>query len=160
MGYSWSRTISFNHPKVLFIQHAHNKKKTKSKQFITLSRFSYYRSAHALILVYDISCQPTFDCLPDWLREIQEYANSKVLKILVGNKTDRDDREIPTAIGEEFAKQQGMYFLETSAKEAENVERLFYEIAAELIEQARTKEVRLIPLWVASLFLQFWSEKW
>lgn len=75
------------------------------------------------------------------MREIQEYANSKVLKILVGNKTDRDDREIPTGIGEEFAKQQGMYFLETSAKEADNVERLFYEIAAELIEQARTKEV-------------------
>ncbi|KAI8119425.1 Ras-related protein Rab-30 [Lucilia cuprina] len=101
---------------------------------------SYYRSAHALILVYDISCQPTFDCLPDWLREIQEYANSKVLKILVGNKTDRDDREIPTQIGEEFAKQHDMYFLETSAKEAENVERLFYEIAAELIDQARSKD--------------------
>ncbi len=45
---------------------------------------SYYRSAHALILVYDISCQPTFDCLPDWLREIEEYANSKVLRVLVG----------------------------------------------------------------------------
>lgn len=90
--------------------------------------------------MYDISCQPTFDCLPDWLREIQEYANSKVLKILVGNKTDRDDREIPTKIGEEFAKQHDMYFLETSAKEAENVERLFYEIAAELIDQARRKD--------------------
>lgn len=59
----------------------------------------------------------------------------------IGNKTDRDDREIPIAVGEEFAKQQGMYFLETSAKEADNVERLFYEIAAELIEQARSKEV-------------------
>lgn len=93
-----------------------------------------------MILVYDISCQPTFDCLPDWLREIQEYANCKVLKILVGNKTDRDDREIPTQIGEEFAKQHDMYFLETSAKEAENVERLFYEIAAELIDQARRKD--------------------
>lgn len=34
-----------------------------------------------------------------------------------------------------------MYFLETSAKEADNVERLFYEIAAELIEQARSKEM-------------------
>lgn len=45
---------------------------------------SYYRSAHALILVYDISCQPTFDCLPDWLREIEEYASTKVLRILVG----------------------------------------------------------------------------
>ena len=65
---------------------------------------SYYRSAHALILVFDISCQPTFDCLGEWIREIQEYANPKVLKILVGNKTDRDDREVPTAIGEEFAK--------------------------------------------------------
>lgn len=34
-----------------------------------------------------------------------------------------------------------MYFLETSAKQADNVERLFYEIAAELVSQARKKEV-------------------
>lgn len=58
-----------------------------------------------------------------------------------GNKTDRDDREIPIKVGEEFAKQQGMYFLETSAKASDNVERLFYDIAAELIEQARSKEM-------------------
>jgi GTPase SAR1 family protein len=43
---------------------------------------SYYRSAHALILVYDVSNQPTFDCCPDWLREIEEYASSKVRKTL------------------------------------------------------------------------------
>ncbi|KPJ19304.1 Ras-related protein Rab-30 [Papilio machaon] len=78
-------------------------------------------------LVYDISCQPTFDCLPDW----------KVLRILVGNKTDREDREIPRHIGEDFAQRHGMYFLETSAKEAENVERLFMEIAVELMEVMR-----------------------
>jgi small GTP-binding protein len=83
---------------------------------------SYYRSAHALILVYDISCQPTFDALTDWIREIQEYANPKVLKILVGNKTDREDREIPIRVGEEFAKQHDMYFLETSSKQGENGE--------------------------------------
>lgn len=98
---------------------------------------SYYRSAHALILVYDISCQPTFDCLPDWLREIEEYASNKVLRILVGNKIDREDREIPTHVGEDFAQRHGMYFLETSAKEAENVERLFMEIAAELMEVSK-----------------------
>ena len=46
---------------------------------------SYYRSAHALILVYDVSNQPTFDCCPEWLREIEEYASPKVLKVLVGN---------------------------------------------------------------------------
>lgn len=62
------------------------------------------------------------------------------------------------AIGEEFAKQQGMYFLETSAKEADNVERLFYEIAAELIEQARTKEVSSICLiiFVFQIWIEFW----
>lgn len=53
---------------------------------------------------------------------------------LLGNKIDREDREIPTHVGEDFAQRHGMYFLETSAKEAENVERLFMEIAAELME--------------------------
>ena len=122
---------------------------------------SYYRSAHALILVYDVSNQPTFDCCPDWLREIEEYASPKVLKVLVGenhlstnefndlkenttvlinksiiagNKTDRDDREIPTEVGEEFSQRHSMYFLETSAKASENVERLFTEIAHDLLQ--------------------------
>ena len=45
---------------------------------------SYYRSANALILVYDISCQPTYDALPQWLQEIQAYANPQVLSYLVG----------------------------------------------------------------------------
>jgi len=34
--------------------------------------------------VYDVSSQPTFDCLPEWLREMEEYANAKVLRVLVG----------------------------------------------------------------------------
>ncbi|KAJ8965237.1 hypothetical protein NQ317_006203, partial [Molorchus minor] len=95
---------------------------------------SYYRSAHALILVYDISCQPTFDCLPDWLREIEEYASNKVLRILVGNKIDREDREIPIHVGEEFAERHNMYFLETSAKDSDNVEKLFMYIAENLMK--------------------------
>jgi len=101
---------------------------------------SYYRSAHGLILVYDVSSQPTFDCLSEWLREIEEYANAKVLRVLVGNKTDREDREIPTYVGEDFAQRSNMYFMETSAKEADNVEKLFMEIAHALIEQAKVRE--------------------
>lgn len=101
---------------------------------------SYYRSAHALILVYDVSAQPSFDCLPHWLREVEEYASPKVLRVLVGNKIDREDREIPTSIGEEFSRVNNMYFIETSAKECDNVDKLFHEIARDLIQNARPSD--------------------
>lgn len=52
----------------------------------------------------------------------------------VGNKIDREDREIPTHVGDDFAQTHSMYYLETSAKEAENVEKLFMEIATVLME--------------------------
>nr|CAD7413119.1 unnamed protein product [Timema poppensis] len=85
---------------------------------------SYYRSAHALILVYDISCQPTFDCLPDWLREIEEYASNKVLRVLVGTLLTLGPRSsLPSCTA-----------LALNRPEAENVEKLFMEIAAELME--------------------------
>lgn len=45
---------------------------------------SYYRSANALILTYDITCEDSFRCLPEWLREIEQYANNKVITVLVG----------------------------------------------------------------------------
>lgn len=120
--------------------------------------------------MYDISCQPTFDCLPEWLREIEEYANSKVLRVLVGtyickwtffgleltsysrflpfagNKLDREDREIPTEVGEQFALRHNMYYLETSAKEADNVERLFIQIAAELMDVSVKMTVQTVFL--------------
>ena len=45
---------------------------------------SYYRSANALILTYDITCEESFRCLPEWLREIEQYASNKVITVLVG----------------------------------------------------------------------------
>lgn len=71
-------------------------------------------------------------------RVVQFYENYVLFKTS-GNKIDREDREIPTHVGEDFAQRHGMYFLETSAKEAENVERLFMEIAAELMEVSKSR---------------------
>jgi hypothetical protein len=57
-----------------------------------------------------------------------------MLTLFPGNKTDRDDREIPSEVGDEFAQRHAMYFLETSAKASDNVEKLFTEIAHELLQ--------------------------
>ncbi|XP_036381002.1 ras-related protein Rab-30-like [Megalops cyprinoides] len=99
---------------------------------------SYYRSANALILTYDITCEDSFRCLPEWLREIEQYANSKVVTVLVGNKIDLvERREVSRQRAEEFAESRNMHYLETSAKESDNVERLFLDLACELIREAK-----------------------
>jgi small GTP-binding protein len=106
---------------------------------------SYYRSAHSLILVYDISSQPSFDSLPQWCRDIEQYAGvggsngaRGVLKVLVGNKCDKE-RDVPEHIAEQFAHNNDFnLFMETSALQAENVEKLFYEIADVLVTKSQS----------------------
>ncbi len=68
---------------------------------------------------------------------------------LPGNKVDRDDREIPEDVGAEFSQRHGMYFLETSAKASDNVEKLFGDIANELLQVNREKNhfPPMISLW-------------
>lgn len=105
---------------------------------------SYYRSAHAIVLVYDVACQPSFDCLPEWLAEIESYANRKVLKILVGNKVDKEEeREVPGRIGQDFSEVNGFdYFLETSALDATNVDNLFEHVAGRLTNDMKATDQR------------------
>lgn len=109
---------------------------------------SYYRSAHCLILVYDISSQPSFDALSKWIRDVDSVLDrdtqlgSEVLRVLVGNKCDKE-REIPLSIGEKFANLNKFdLFMETSALNNESVDKLFYDIA-EILSIKRQNEPKL-----------------
>ncbi len=83
-----------------------------------------------------MSNQPSFDKLPDWLRELKQHINDKVITVLIGNKNDlTESREIPCHIGEQFAQRHNMKFIETSAKNS-NVDHIFYDIAEKLTKQA------------------------
>mmetsp|Transcript_5727 Transcript_5727/g.10274 ORF Transcript_5727/g.10274 Transcript_5727/m.10274 type:complete len:207 (+) Transcript_5727:405-1025(+) len=87
---------------------------------------SYYRGAHGIIIVYDITNKSSFDNVSSWLREVGRFANENVCMLLVGNKCDLvNDRAVERSTAEEFAEKEGMRYIETSAKNSLNVEEAF-----------------------------------
>ncbi|XP_008806672.1 ras-related protein RIC1-like isoform X3 [Phoenix dactylifera] len=94
---------------------------------------SYYRGAHGIIVVYDVTDQESFNNVKQWLNEIDRYASDNVNKLLVGNKCDLDaDRVVSYETGKAFADEIGIPLLETSAKDATNVEKAFMTMTAEI----------------------------
>jgi Ras-related protein Rab-1A len=94
---------------------------------------SYYRGAHGIIVVYDVTDPDSFANVKTWLGEIDRYASDGVNKLLVGNKADlASKRAVDYATAKAFADEQGIPFLETSAKSAANVEQAFLTMAAEI----------------------------
>mmetsp|Transcript_28911 Transcript_28911/g.32119 ORF Transcript_28911/g.32119 Transcript_28911/m.32119 type:complete len:210 (+) Transcript_28911:91-720(+) len=92
---------------------------------------SYYRGAHGIIVVYDITNHETFHNVQKWLQEIDRYACENVHKLLVGNKCDLvNERKVAYDSAKEFADQLSLIFLETSAKNSTNVEEAFTKMAS------------------------------
>ena len=85
-------------------------------------------------MVYDVSNQESFDHVNDWLSEVNRYASEGTCKLLVGNKSDKTDKAVSTDKAKAFATSLGVPFLETSAKNASNVEEAFLTMTAELIK--------------------------
>ncbi|KAH9666091.1 Rab5/RabF-family small GTPase [Citrus sinensis] len=93
----------------------------------------YYRGAAAAVVVYDISNMDTFNRANKLVQELQRQGNQIVVMALAANKSDLDSqREVPTEEGEQFSQENGMFYIETSAKTAQNINELFYEIAKRL----------------------------
>jgi len=97
---------------------------------------SYYRGAMGIMLVYDITNAKSFDNIAKWLRNIQEHANEDVEKMILGNKCDAEDkRVIGKERGETIARENGVRFLETSAKTNVNIERAFMELSESILDK-------------------------
>ena len=96
---------------------------------------TYFRGAHGILLLYDVTNRDSFKNLESWLIEIEKNAKEKVLKILIGNKCDLgEDREITIEEGKAFALRNGMEFMETSAKMNTNVTEAFETLGKLMIE--------------------------
>ena len=103
------------------------------ERFRTLTT-AYYRSAHGIVLVYDVNDRETFFHVENWLQEVGRYASNDVHKILVGNKCDiLDKREVQYETARVYAEKLQVSFLESSAKDRTNVDKVFNIMASELI---------------------------
>ncbi len=89
----------------------------------------YYKGAKCIIICYDITEENSFNNVKNWLSEIEKNVNG-IFIILVGNKCDlNDNRKITYENAEIFAKENNMFYIETSAKNNINVNKLFDIIA-------------------------------
>ena len=102
------------------------------ERFRTLTA-SYYRGAHGIIVVYDVTDRDTFENVRQWMQEIDKFATDSVCKIIIGNKCDlADARKVTTEEGQELAQQYNVPFLETSARSDVGVENCFLTMAKQI----------------------------
>ena len=95
------------------------------EQFQAITR-TYYKGAIGALLVYDITRRDTFTHVTKWLEEVKSNSSKHICVILIGNKKDLEDkRQVTYEEGESFARENGLMFLETSAKTAFNVAEAF-----------------------------------
>ena len=106
---------------------------------------AYYRGAVGALLVYDISKQITFENVERWLKELRDHAESNIVIMLVGNKSDlRHRRAVTTEDAMAFAENNSLAFIETSALDATGVDESFRQILTE-IHRSMSKKAMAAP---------------
>eukprot|EP00405_Crypthecodinium_cohnii_P032854 CAMPEP_0206523488 /NCGR_PEP_ID=MMETSP0324_2-20121206/67646_1 /ASSEMBLY_ACC=CAM_ASM_000836 /TAXON_ID=2866 /ORGANISM="Crypthecodinium cohnii, Strain Seligo" /LENGTH=364 /DNA_ID=CAMNT_0054017929 /DNA_START=169 /DNA_END=1264 /DNA_ORIENTATION=+ len=94
---------------------------------------SYYRGAMGIIIVYDVTDKESFNNVKHWMQEIDKYASESVNKLLIGNKCDLSSKKVVSYDeAKELADSLGVQFMETSAKNAHNVEQAFKAMAGDI----------------------------
>lgn len=103
---------------------------------------SYYRGAAGALLVYDIASRESFNCLANWLTDARTLASPAIVILMVGNKADlEEEREVTFLEASRFAQENGLMFLETSAKTGHAVEEAFLKCSKNILAKIETGEL-------------------
>jgi len=99
---------------------------------------AYYRGADALLLVFDVTDPHSFEHCEQWLKEVRQHTvDNPPEVILVGNKVDVpvEMRMVSAAAAEQFAKQNNIPYIETSARESVGVEEAFESVTSRCVQK-------------------------
>ena len=104
---------------------------------------NYFKNAHGIILIYDVTLIESFQNVKNWIKQVKEEVTDKVSIILVGNKIDMENqRVVSKEEGEKMAASYGLKFFECSAKTGENVEEIFKDIVTKTVENFSKVDVK------------------
>ncbi|XP_069481280.1 ras and EF-hand domain-containing protein-like [Ambystoma mexicanum] len=98
---------------------------------------SYFRKAHGVLLMYDVTCESSFLNVREWIDEIRNSTDKPIPMMLIGNKIDLreempEPRGVHTSDGEKLARAYSSLFCETSAKDGTNVVEAVLHLAREV----------------------------
>lgn len=113
------------------------------EKFRTITK-SYYRGCAAAIIVFDVTCNESYDSIKSWIKTVREECAKDTDIVLLGNKVDKGDRSIQYEVANNFAKKNGIKYFETSAKESESTSVAFNILAQDILNKLE-KNYPLLP---------------
>ena len=109
--------------------------------------YAYYRGCHVILIVYDVTIRKSFENVTTWVECVDKFAKTNVLRILVGNKTDLEDkRVISKEEGKKLAEENGLKFYEISAKTMNGLVEMFEDVAKEYVQIYEQKAIKNFQL--------------
>jgi small GTP-binding protein len=102
---------------------------------------AYYKGAMGAILVYDVTNQVSFNNIERWYNEIRDFSSKDIQIIMVGNKTDLQDKIIITnEMSQNKSADLEIPVVETSALNASNVKEAFHLLIKEIYKEMMRKK--------------------
>ena len=102
---------------------------------------NYINNAHGFIFIYDITDLDSFNHVINWVDMALGKNPKTVVNFLVGNKSDHDEeRKVSKEEAKNLAKEKNLFFLETSARNNDNIQKLFYFFLFELIKYYKVNQ--------------------
>uniref|UniRef100_A0A3P8YUH0 EF-hand domain-containing protein n=1 Tax=Esox lucius TaxID=8010 RepID=A0A3P8YUH0_ESOLU len=113
------------------------------ERFRSIAR-TYFRKAHGVLLLYDVTSERSFLNIREWMDQIQESTVEKVPMCLIGNKVDLREEWpegscVSSVDGERLARTYNALFCETSAKEGTNVVEAVLHLAREVKKNVKLR---------------------
>lgn len=110
------------------------------ERFKTITQ-TYYKGAMGIIMTFSVNDRSSFNAMENWLKQIKTHAAENVVKVLVANKIDCQDRKVSAEEGRKLAQNFGVAYYEVSAKENLNITDMFMAIGREIKDKILNGEM-------------------